>query len=230
MNRHVSCFLPCRAGSERVPKKNIKPFVGIAHGLVELKISQLLSCGVIDEVVLSTNDEQILDYASNLGDSRLRLHHRDNTLSSSKTSTDELVAHALALIPEGHILWTHVTSPFINAAVYQSIVGSYFNALEQGYDSLMTTTELHSFLWREGKPLNYDRAVEKWPRTQTLKAIHEVNSGAFLASSKIYKEFNDRIGSKTYLYSMGKLIGHDIDWPEDFLIAEALFEKGLVFL
>lgn len=230
MNSPVSCFLPCRAGSERVPKKNIKPFAGIAHGLIELKLRQLLGCAAIDEIVLSTNDTEILDYAHSLGESRVRIHQRDSALASSQTSTDELVAHALSLIPQGHILWTHVTSPFINAAVYQTLIESYFNCLEQGYDSLMTTTELHGFLWQDGKPLNYDRTLEKWPRTQTLKSIHEANSGAFIASTDIYRERDDRIGDKPYLYSTSKLIGHDIDWPEDFLMAEALAEKGLVSL
>jgi CMP-N-acetylneuraminic acid synthetase len=230
MNEPVSCFLPCRAGSERVPKKNIKPFAGIQHGLIELKLRQLLACKAIDEVVLSTNDEEILDYAGSLGEARLRVHHRDPSLATSLTSTDELVAHALALIPQGHILWTHVTSPFINATVYQSLIERYFDCLAQGYDSLMTTTELHGFLWQDGQALNYDRAIEKWPRTQTLKSIHEVNSGAFIASSAIYRERDDRIGARPYLYSTGKLMGHDIDWPEDFLMAEALADKGLAAL
>lgn len=230
MNDLVSCFLPCRAGSERVPKKNIKPFAGISHGLIELKLRQLLACTAIDEIVLSTNDEAILAYANSLGNARIRIHHRDPALATSLTSTDALVAHALALIPNGHILWTHVTSPFINTAVYESLLDSYFSALQQGYDSLMTTTELHGFLWQDGRPLNYDRTIEKWPRTQTLKSIHEVNSGAFIASTDIYRERDDRIGAKPYLYSTSKLVGHDIDWPEDFLMAEALAEKGLVSL
>lgn len=228
MTTSVSCFLPCRKGSERVPKKNIKPFAGIEHGLVELKLRQLLACVVIDEIVLSTNDEEILDFARSLGEGRIRIHHRVDALASSQTSTDDLVAHASDLIPEGHILWTHVTSPFITSSAYQAIVERYFECLMQGYDSLMTSTELYNFLWQGGKPLNYDRTIEKWPRTQTLKPIHEINSGAFVASSRVYKELNDRIGDAPYLYSMDKLVSHDIDWPEDFVIAEALAEKGLV--
>lgn len=226
----VSVFLPCRKGSERVPKKNIKPFAGYEQGLVELKLSQLLACQAIDEVVLSTNDEEILDYAATISSSKLRIHKRADVLCTSQTSTDALVAHALDLIPDGHILWTHVTSPFINAAVYDAIIARYFAALQEGYDSLMTTTLIHGFLWNEQAPINYDRQQEKWPRTQTIAPVHEVNSGVFLSSAANYKVLDDRIGNRPLLYPLDKITAHDIDWHEDFVIAEAIAHNGLASL
>ena len=94
----------------------------------------------------------------------------------------------------------------------------------------MSTTRLQTFLWQDGEALNYRREIEKWPRTQTLKPLHEVNSGVFMASSEIYRDMNDRIGHRPYLYEMDKLTSYDIDWPEDFVVAECLYEKGLVSL
>lgn len=228
MSSKVTCFLPCRQGSERVPRKNIKPFAGYPSGLIELKLHQLSKSKNIDEIVLSTNDTEILDFATQLNLPNLRLHQRDEALASSLTSTDALVTHALDLIPEGEVLWTHVTSPFITDQHYDAIIQSYREKLNNGYDSLMTTTAIFGFLWQDDKPLNYDRNIEKWPRTQTLKPIHDVNSGVFLASTNIYRKYNDRIGQKPYLYQLDKITSHDIDWPEDFLIAECLAEKGLV--
>ena len=230
MTRTITCFLPCRKGSERVPRKNIKPFGKAQNGLIEIKLNQLISANLIDRIVLSTNDTEILDYAKTLRSPKLQLHHRTDELSSSSTSTDKLISHAFELIPEGDILWTHVTSPFINASLYDDIIKCYLSQLGEGYDSLMTTTLLHGFLWQNGKPINYDRAIEKWPRTQTLVPVHEVNSGVFLAPSSAYRELNDRIGQNPYLYAMERLTGHDIDWPEDFIIAESLIEKGLLKL
>ncbi|RBM62447.1 cytidylyltransferase domain-containing protein [Vibrio paracholerae] len=226
----VSVFLPCRQGSERVPNKNIKPFADTEHGLVSLKLRQLLACRSIDEVVLSTNDEAILKFASTVSDKKLRIHKRKDSLCTSTTSTDELVAHALELIPTGHILWTHVTSPFINTEQYQLIIEQYFGALEKGYDSLMTTTLIHGFLWNGEAPINYDRSQEKWPRTQTIEPVHEINSGVFLNSAENYQKFDDRIGCKPFLYTMDKITAHDIDWHEDFVIAEAIAKNGLAKL
>jgi len=228
MSKKVSSFLPCRKGSERVPRKNIKPFAGYPSGLIQVKLGQLLASEMIDEVVLSTNDDEIRAYAESLNESRIRIHHREEALASSHTSTDQLVSHAFDLIPDGDILWTHVTSPFITAAGYDAIIRLYREKLQEGYDSLMTTTALRSFLWQYGKPINYDRSVEKWPRTQTLEAVHEVNSGVFLAASDVYRDHNDRIGLKPWLYDLEKFMSHDIDWPEDFAIAECMLEKGLV--
>ncbi|MDT8878314.1 acylneuraminate cytidylyltransferase family protein [Halomonas saccharevitans] len=227
MRDKVTCFLPCRAGSQRVVRKNIKPFAGHHHGLIQIKLRQLLAAEGIDEVVLTTNDVDILAYAKSLGEPRLRLHRRVEELSSSATSTDQLVHHALELIPKGHILWTHVTSPFITAKHYDGVIRAYFEQRKLGYDSLMTTTAIFGFLWRGEKPMNYDRTVEKWPRTQTLAPVHEVNSGAFLAPAGLYRELDDRIGLRPYLYAMDKFTSFDIDWPEDFLIAECLVEKEL---
>ncbi len=228
MTDKVTCFLPCRAGSKRVVKKNIKPFAGYEHGLVQIKLRQLLAVERIDEVVLTTNDADILAYSESLDEPRLRLHRRVEALSSSATSTDQLVAHALELIPKGHILWTHVTSPFITAKHYDDVIRAYMEQREQGYDSLMTTTAIHGFLWQDEQPMNYDRTIERWPRTQTLRTVHEVNSGAFLAPADLYRELDDRIGRWPYLYAMDKFTSFDIDWPEDFVIAECLVEKELV--
>ena len=230
MTDKVICFLPCRAGSQRVVRKNIKPFAGYEYGLIQIKLHQLLASKLIDEVVLTTNDSDILNYAESIHNPRLRLHRRVEELSSSATSTDQLVAHALDLIPESHILWTHVTSPFITAKHYDEVIQSYFSQRGKGYDSLMTTTAIHGFLWRDDKPMNYDRAIEKWPRTQTLKPVHEVNSGVFLAPADLYRALDDRIGRRPYLYELDKFASFDIDWPEDFVIAECLVERGLVTL
>jgi CMP-N-acetylneuraminic acid synthetase len=219
----INCFLPCRKGSERVPKKNIKPFANIEFGLIEIKLKQLLECEAIDNVFLSTNDEEILEFASSFKTDKLILHKRCEELSSSSTSTDELVAHALELIQDGHILWTHVTSPFVSSADYERIINQYLTSIIQGYDSLMSTHLIHGFLWNETGPMNYDRTKEKWPRTQTIAPIHEINSAVFLNSAENYRIYNDRIGQKPFLYPMDKIQSFDIDWEEDFKIAEAMY-------
>lgn len=218
----VNVFLPCRKGSERVPKKNIKPFAQFKHGLIEIKLKQLIAADRVDKIYLSTNDDEILDYAASLNQDKIVLHKRDEYLSSSQTSTDQLVAHALELIKGGEILWTHVTSPFLNAQSYDQVIEKYFELKQQGFDSLMSTNLIHGFLWNENGPINYDRQKEKWPRTQTLEPIHEINSAIFLANAETYKSLDDRIGKAPYLYPLDKIQGFDIDWEQDFMIAEMI--------
>jgi CMP-N-acetylneuraminic acid synthetase len=230
MNSSITAFLPCRKGSERIPRKNIRPFGPFAHGLVEIKLGQLLACSKIDHVVLSTNDDEIIDFAATLETTRLTIHQRAEHLSSSATSTDDLVGHARDLIGAGHILWTHVTSPFLNAELYGEIISAYFDALNEGYDSLMTTTSLHSFLWNEKGPITYDRSIEKWPRTQTIAPVHEINSAVFLAPTEVYSRHHDRIGTRPRFYPLNRLKAFDIDWEEDFVIAEQMLLKGVALV
>lgn len=229
----VIAFLPCRKGSERVPRKNIRAFGPYQNGLVEIKLNQLLACPLIDYIVLSTNDQEILDEGDRRPkDGRLLLHRRDESLACSETSTDALVNHARELIEPlasaSHILWTHVTSPFVTSLHYTEVITAYRDALHAGYDSLMSTTQLYTFLWSSSAPLNYDRNIEKWPRTQTLRPVHEVNSAVFIAPFSIYSSCIDRIGMNPLLYPLNRLIAFDIDWEEDFVVAEQLLLQGLV--
>ena len=228
MNDSVTAFLPCRSGSQRVPRKNIRPFAYHSFGLIELKLSQLSECCSINQIILSTNDLEIIDYAESLSDPKLVIHRRSDSLAKATTSTDNLIQHARDLISSGHILWTHVTSPFVSSESYDAIVESYFSQIVSGYDSLMTVTPFRGFLWENNSPINYDRNIEKWPRTQTLSILHEINSAVFLASTDIYDHHRDRVGINPYLYELSRFTGYDIDWEEDFLIAEQLLDLGLV--
>ena len=83
----------------------------------------------------------------------------------------------------------------------------------------MTVTKIQKFIWNGGEPLNYDRSVKKWPRTQTINPLWEINSGAFLAPKAIYEDSLDRIGDKPYLFQLSDEIAFDIDWLPNFKMA-----------
>ena len=229
-SKTVQVFLPCRKGSQRVPKKNIRPFLNYQHGLIEIKLKQLIDAKCIETIHLSSNDTDILDFADSIGSSKITLHHRSDDLASSTTKTDDLIPHVLELIQYGDILWTHVTSPFVNSSMYDTIIQQYFREMQAGYDSLMTTTLIRGFLWNKRGPYNYDRKLEKWPRTQTLEPLHEVNSAIFLANVQVFKKYCDRIGKRPYLYPLSKVDGFDIDWEDDFKIAESMLHSQVVDL
>lgn len=221
-------FLPCRKGSKRVPNKNIKPFGSFKFGLLELKLKELLKIKELKSIVLSSDDERILNYAQNLKDKRLVLHERKGFLASDRAGADDLAMLALELIKEGEILFTHVTSPFFMAKDYEKAICAYKKALSEDYDSLMSVTALHGFFWDKTKPINYERKFRKWPPTQNTRAIYEINSALFLANAEIYAKFKDRIGVKPYFYEIDKIKGLDIDYKEDFLMAESLLRMKII--
>ncbi|HAS8557963.1 TPA: acylneuraminate cytidylyltransferase family protein [Vibrio vulnificus] len=219
----ISVFLPCRKGSERIPNKNTKDFGGVKGGLLKIKLDQLLKVKRVEEIHVSSNDEVVLDFASTYKNSKIIIDERPDFLGKSNTRTDELIEYVPKIISSGHVLWTHVTSPFINENGYDAIISKYLSAVNEGYDSLMTVKELRGFIWNKNTSLSYDRKVEKWPRTQTIEPLYEIDSSVFMNSVDQYIKFKDRIGMNPFMYVQNFESSIDIDWPEDFLLAEKLW-------
>ena len=222
----MTVFLPCRLGSERIPQKNTKDFSGIKGGLLKVKLNTLLNVSAIDSIVVSTNDKEVIDIAKSFKNNKIVLDVRPEDLARSSTSTDDVVKYVPTVIKAPHILWTHVTSPFISVSTFEKAIEKYFKA--DAYDSLMTVNKIQTFLWDKEKPINYDRSVEKWPRTQTLPELYEINSGFFINSRESYLKHQDRIGVNPYLYITESYESMDIDWPEDFQLAELIYKQKLL--
>lgn len=217
----VTVFLPCRAGSQRVPKKNTRDFAGIKGGLLVVKLNTLLKVNSISKIVVSTNDDEVIEIANSFGDSRIIVDVRPDYLASSEASTDDVINYVPTIIEDDHIFWTHVTSPFITVQTIEEGINLYFQNNE--FDSLMTVNKIQTFLWNKEGAINYDREVEKWPRTQTLPSLYEINSGFFISSRRNYVELKDRIGKKPYLFVTKGYESVDIDWPDDFVLAEMIY-------
>ncbi len=219
----ISAFLPCRRGSQRIPNKNIKTFAGVEGGLLEIKLNQLCKVNEIDSIVISSNDNRVLEFANTYKDSRIVIDDRPEHLGANETTTDQLIQYVPELIKEGHVLWTHVTSPFMNEVDYSKIIKKYEQVCNAGFDSLLTVLKLRGFIWDENGPISYDRSKLKWPMTQNIKPFFEVDSGVFLSSITNYLNCKDRIGSAPYLYQQEKIKSVDIDWPEDFELAAKIW-------
>ena len=221
----ITVFLPCRAGSERVPRKNTKVFSGNDGGLLSIKIQQLLEVDGIDNIIVSTNDEEVVEIVKKVR-GKVSIDRRPDHLASSLTSTDDLINYVPKIIPTGHVLWTHVTSPFLGAEHYEFAIKTYLENLENGtFDSLMSVNKVQTFLWDANGSINYDRNLEKWPRTQTIKKLFEINSGIFLNSISNYINKLDRIGEKPFLFETEGFASFDIDWPDDFEMAELIYKR-----
>lgn len=220
----IDIFLPCRGSSARVKNKNIKKFSNKNFGLFEIKIIQLISIKGVRNIIVSTNDKKIINYLKKKKFKKVVIIIRPNYLSTSKTSTDQLIKYVPKIIKSDHILWTHVTSPFFNTSDYENAIKLYKKNIKKN-DSLMGVTKIQDFIYDNKKPINFNRDKEKWPRTQTLKKLYIINNTIFISSKKNYINLDDRIGKKPHLMEIKKIKAFDIDWPEDFKIAESIYEK-----
>lgn len=224
-NNKVAFYLPTRKGSERVINKNTRPFAGIEGGLVENKVKQLLETRLIDEIIFSSNDETCMAVAEKYKDSRLKIIERPTVLCLSTTNLQDLICYVPTVTDADHILWGHVTTPLCGADQYDAGIQLYLDKLDEGYDSLVGVTEMKNFLLnKEGKLINNTTDIP-WPRTQDLEALYPINHTIFLAKREVYLEQKNRIGQKPLLHIMDELHSFDIDWPDDFTIAEIMYKN-----
>ena len=220
----IDIFLPCRRSSVRIKNKNIKKFSDKKFGLFELKIAQLVSVKGIRNIIDSTNDKKIINFLVRKKNKKIIIDRRNNRLCSSSASTDQLIEYVPKIMKSDHILWTHVTSPFFDNKEYERAIKLYKKNIKK-HDSLMGVTKIQDFIYDKKKPINFNRKKEKWPQTQTLEKLYIVNNTIFLTSKKNYIKYADRIGKKPLLMEVKKIKSFDIDWPEDFTIAEKIYES-----
>ena len=65
MDAKTIAVIPARGGSKRIPRKNIKPFCG--KPMIAYSIEAAIRAGIFDEIIVSTDDEEIADIAKNVG-------------------------------------------------------------------------------------------------------------------------------------------------------------------
>lgn len=228
MRKDICFFLPTRKGSQRVKSKNTRRFSNIEGGILELKLRQLLACESLASIILSTNDELSVDIAQRIdpSGSRIQVIMRPEELCLDTTPLSALISYVPEIVSESHIIWGHTTTPFIDEKEYDKAIYNYFERLDEGYDSLITVSALQNFILDGNvQGVNYDSDRKQWPRTQDLPILYEINHAMFITSREVYANYKNRIGTKPYLFLQDKIKSFDIDWEDDFIIAEAIYDK-----
>jgi CMP-N-acetylneuraminic acid synthetase len=222
----ITALVPCRAGSQRVPNKNTRPFA--TSSLLQIKLEQLSLVPAISKVIVSTDDPIVVAACKEFGGSKVEIHERDPKLATSQTTTDELCEYFANTLEFEHLLWTHVTSPFVTKLVYEEAISQYFSGLDNGNDSLIGVKKTQEFVWRSDlTAVNYDiESQGMWPRTQTIEPLYIVNSAIFITSQEIMRKHQNRIGIAPLIYEMGELASFDVDWDEDFKTAELIWTRS----
>ena len=231
-------FVPARAGSERVPHKNTRPFANFAGGLLELKLLQLAQVSRLSKIIVSSNDPAVLEYAEKFAherDSRVEPKERPDQYGSGTTSMEMFIKDYIAhLSQDGTMLWTHVTHPFVRADTYNRALDEYEQARTSGCDSLVSVSRVQKFLWKDGRPFNYDNTHEKWPRSQDLEPLWDINHAIYLMPFDVMRAAGDRITAKSHFFEISEDVAMDIDWEDQFLlvqeIARARLERGCSLL
>lgn len=220
---NVVALLPMKGNSERVPNKNMKIFAGAP--LFYAVADTLVNCKYIDFIVINTDSDVIADDAVSRYGDKVRIVHRPENIRGDFVSMNDVIRCDLDNVDSNHFVQTHSTNPLLRSDTIDSAIEEYFSALERGFDSLFSVTRLQTRLYDiEGKPLNHN--PNELRRTQDLEPIFEENSNFYIFSKDSFSKAGDkRIGLKPSLFEMNKLEAVDIDEPEDFILAELMYQN-----
>lgn len=225
---NISIFFPLRAGSTRAIKKNTRPFLLSGQSLFQLKMKQLISLvenGLASEIIISTNDQEVIAQAQPYISTTVKLIERPDSLCRSDTKVVDLINYVPSVVVGEHIFWVHATSPFVMYEDYKEAVLRYRDFIVGNkYDSLMSVNKIQQFIWDDVKKkvINVDRDKNPWPNTQDLKDLYEINHAFYISKKDNYLKFQDRIGVNPDLFVCEGYKKIDIDWEEDFKLAQAL--------
>lgn len=101
----VLAVIPARGGSKRCPRKNLRPFRG--EPLLWWSILCARDSRYIDRIVLSTEDQEIRDYAKQ----HVSVIHRPDYLASDTASNEDVLRHVLGLIETRWVVLLQPASP-----------------------------------------------------------------------------------------------------------------------
>lgn len=221
----IIAIVPARGGSKRLPRKNILPLVG--KPLIEWTLDAAKASGVIDLIVVSTDDDDVLDIADR---AQVKAIRRPDELASDTATTVDTVLHTLGTLAEQgttarRIMLLQPTSPLRG-------VGDIRAAVERmdttGANSVISVCEVeHPPLWcntlpRDGSLDDFIKPGTEGKRSQDIPVFYRLNGAIYLV------EVNEFIRQKSFDIApsfsivMDKKASIDIDDDYDLLIAEAL--------
>ncbi|WP_412778165.1 pseudaminic acid cytidylyltransferase [Thalassospira lucentensis] len=221
-------IIPARGGSKRIPRKNIKSFCG--KPMIAWSIEAALGSECFDQVIVSTDDQEIADVAKGLG--AYVPFTRPDALADDYAATGAVIAHAIEwLIEQGKVptytCCLYPTAPFVSS---DDIRKGYSLLRETGADFAMSVTNfpfpVQRAVWiEEGETrVRMFHPEHFYTRSQDLKeAFHDAGQ-FYWGSTKAWLEEKPIFLSETVPVVLPRSRVQDIDTPEDWINAELMFK------
>ena len=215
-------MITARGGSKRIPRKNIKEFNG--KPIIAYSIEAALSSGVFDEVMVSTDDEEIADIARKYG-AKVPFLRSDKTSNDYATTVDVIEEVLEEYKKRGqefdHFACIYPTAPFITGERLKSATGQLIAA---GADALIPVVRF-SYPPQRAMVVRDERLIFKEPenlskRSQDLEPyFHDAGQFYILRTESFLKNRALMVGDIIPL-ELSELEVQDIDNETDWKIAE----------
>lgn len=218
------CIIPARGGSKRIPRKNIKEFLG--KPIIAYSIEAALKSGLFDEVMVSTDDEEIAAIAKQYG-AKVPFLRSAETANDFATTADvllEVLAKYRELGQEfDNLCCLYATAPFVKAErlrecydLMQGEIDSAFTVVEYSYP-------IQRSLVKDGSLIRMAYPEHKNSRSQDLEK-HYHDAGQFYFSTVKNLEENKFLwGAHTAPLVLSELEVQDLDTMTDWKLAEIKF-------
>lgn len=214
--------ITARGGSKRIPKKNIRDFLG--KPIIAYSIEAALQSGLFTEVMVSTDSEEIAEVALSYG-AKVPFMRSAKTSDDYATTKDVLTEVVKEYENLGQFFeWLcciYPTAPFVTAQILKACMVE----LESKKADALTPVVRFSFPPQRAFVLDDDgRLLFKWPenaekRSQDLEPFyHDAGQFYFMKAESLLA--TDKTYKPPVAYVLDELYVQDIDNMDDWEIAE----------
>ncbi|MEO3678950.1 pseudaminic acid cytidylyltransferase [Rheinheimera fenheensis] len=220
-------IIPARGGSKRIPRKNIKDFCG--KPMLAYPVEAALNSGVIDKVVVSTDDDEIAAIARQYGAEVPFI--RSSTLADDYTGTSAVVRDAITQLqalgwPLNYCACLYATTPLLTA----NVIRDSLQQLQQSGADYVFTAARFSFPIQRALVMTDSGGVAPFDtasigkRSQDLTpAYHDAGQLYWAKASSWLDNSKAIFGANSRMLVLPDHLVQDIDTPEDWLRAELLY-------
>lgn len=222
------CIIPARGGSKRIPKKNIKDFLG--KPIIAYSIELAFKSGLFDEVMVSTDDPEIAEIARKYGASVPFMRSKKN--SDDFTGTGDAVFEVLKLFEnEGSkfdiCCCLYATSPLTQTGTLKEAMNLL---ISKDFDVTFPVSKFNSPILRSYEVIN-NTANFKWPEYEKKRSQDLLE--CFYDTGQFYlfrpSKFNSLSNKNTFGHNKGVIVieeheSQDIDNEVDWKLAELKYK------
>lgn len=218
-------IITARGGSKRIPRKNVKPFLG--KPIILYSIQAALAAGIFDEVMVSTDDTEIAELAKKAG-ATVPFLRSEATANDHASTADVLLEVLNAYGKQGrnfdYACCIYPTAPFVSG---EKLSKAMTMIKEAEADSLLPVVRF-SFPPQRSVVIRDGLLAFRWPehmnsRSQDLEPFyHDAGQFYCLRVSSFLKQ-KRMVMDKTIPFELPELEVQDIDNAEDWEIAEVKY-------
>lgn len=228
MEEKIIAIITARGGSKRIPKKNIREFNG--KPIIAYSIQAALKSKIFDEVMVSTDSEEIAEIAKQYG-AKVPFMRSEATANDTATTADvlkEVIATYKQLGQEfTYMACIYPTAPFVTA---KKLKDAYLLLKEKNASQTMTVVKYSSPPQR-ALSINNDNCLEyeykeyRNTRTQDLKPLYYDAGQFYMYNIESFINADGQIEQGIMPIEVSELEIQDIDNEEDWKIAEIKYRS-----